>query len=329
MRPNNQSGDTMKVQRLNGASALVVLICLAAAPAHAQSGKDMQVDPSARATFGEVALYAGFPNDPYGIMVTAGGTIEASRVASGCSGRVARAPDFQLTYSAGGAPLTFGTIANTDTTLLINGPDGRWTCDDDSGGDGDALVTYQRPMSGVYDVWVGVFSGDNDQAELFITELNDRRSDRDFRRAYDEPANSYGASPDPSQRPTYGDMSLSSFFTPDPRRVQLTAGGGFDASELGGGCVGMIASAPDFQLNYRAGIGLLSLTVGVNSDSDTTLVIRAPDGRWYCDDDGATRGFNPLVRFSSPRSGDYDIWVGNRGSASAPAELYFSESGEH
>ena len=44
--------------------------------------------------------------------------------------------------------------------------------DDDSGGGTDPEVSFYRPQSGVYDVWVGAYDGDGGDAELFITELN-------------------------------------------------------------------------------------------------------------------------------------------------------------
>ena len=37
------------------------------------------------------------------------------------------------TYS-GNTQLVFNTYANVDTTLVINGPDGRWYCNDDFNG---------------------------------------------------------------------------------------------------------------------------------------------------------------------------------------------------
>ena len=57
-----------------------------------------------------------------------------------------------------------------------------------------------------------------------------------------------------------------------------------------------------------------------------TLVINGPDGRWYCDDDGGNAGMNPAVRFGSPGSGQYDVWIGTYGNASnQQAQLYVSE----
>ena len=55
-------------------SAALLVLALAAAPAVAtsQSKTLQQVDPSARASYGDYRLNAGFPDDPYIIYVTAG-----------------------------------------------------------------------------------------------------------------------------------------------------------------------------------------------------------------------------------------------------------------
>lgn len=145
------------------AAAALSLICLAA-PASAQNA-------SQTATYGEISLRAGFTPDPYIVNIQAGGSIDGSRLPGSCTGYIASAPDFEVTYSAGSLPLVFRTMSSADTTLIINGPDGQWYCDDDSFGDGDAEVRFNRPQSGTYDVWVGKFgSGGTAPARLLITE---------------------------------------------------------------------------------------------------------------------------------------------------------------
>jgi hypothetical protein len=125
------------------------------------------------ANFGEVRLNAGFTPDPYRIDLTAGGSIDAytdTDLPAACVGDISDAPDYEVTYSAGSLPLVFRTRSSTDTTLIINGPDGRWYCDDDSWGDGDAEVRFSKPSSGTYDIWIGVFNGGTASAALLITE---------------------------------------------------------------------------------------------------------------------------------------------------------------
>jgi len=117
------------------------------------------VDFSATPYFGAVDLASGFVPDPYTVSLTPGGNVDASSVEPGCAGQIGSAPDFNLTYSAGGLPLYISTTADQDTTLVINTPDGSWSCDDDSGPGLNALVTFGKPQAGLYNIWVGRFGG--------------------------------------------------------------------------------------------------------------------------------------------------------------------------
>ncbi|WP_300545079.1 peptidase S1 [Maricaulis sp.] len=118
-----------------------------------------------------------------------------------------------------------------------------------------------------------------------------------------------------SQSPNFGSASLSAGFAPDPYNVDIVAGGSVDASNVG--CAGMIANAPDYRLHWSGG----QITIGATSGSDTTLVVNAPDGNWYCSDDA--NGFDPELVLNG--SGQYDIWVGTYGGGTANARLYFTE----
>lgn len=145
------------------ALAVAAALTAVALPAAAQ-------DASLTAISGEIRLSAGFTPDPYRVQVTAGGNIDGARLPGACVGNISSAPDFEVTYSAGGLPLVFRTLSGVDTTLIINGPNGQWYCDDDSYGDGDAQVRFNNPQSGTYDVWVGTFGGGTSAATLLITE---------------------------------------------------------------------------------------------------------------------------------------------------------------
>lgn len=129
------------------------------------------------------------------------------------------------------------------------------------------------------------------------------------------------AAQNPSSPATSGGTRVRAGFTPDPIRVNIYSGGSVDASRLGGACVGMIASAPDYEFTYTA--GSFPLSFGVVSSGDTSLVINGPDGRWYCNDDA--QGLNPILTWGRPLSGSYDIWVGAVGQA-ASSTLLISES---
>ena len=124
--------------------------------------------------------------------------------------------------------------------------------------------------------------------------------------------------------PNFGTIELASGFTPDPQVVAVRSGGELNAQSLSDSCRGFISEAPDVRLHFDA--GSLPLIISVAARADTTLVVNAPDGTWYCDDDTGVNGLNPMVRFNDPQSGRYEIWIGTYANASLqPAELHISE----
>jgi hypothetical protein len=301
----------------------------AAAPSGGQKYNAPVVDTSQRATYGDVYLSSGFTPDPYRVDLYSGGNVDATSIASGCVGMVAYAPDFQLTYDSGSLPLIFGVTSSNDTTLVINGPDGRWYCDDDSGEGTNPVMRIPNPGSGVYDVYVGAYGGNGGSAQLYITELDSRVNADTGYNDYNDyndygDRNSGGGYPNSALRAISGEYYLEAGFTPDPTWVRVTSGGNIEASEVASGCVGTISEAPDFQLTYEA--GSLPLTFGVEAGGDTTLVINGPDGRWYCDDDSGGQA-DPEYTFRNPRSGVYDVWVGAYGGRSVSGRLFVTELG--
>lgn len=280
-------------------------------------------DSSLTATYGSRTLYSGFTPDPYTVSVTSGGPLQASSVGSGCTGTVARAPDFELTYTAGNLPLIFRTVSGTDTTLVINGPNGSWFCDDDSAGQTNAEVRFSSPQTGVYDVWVGSYSGTGGQATLQISEIGSGSDMGGAPVFIPTPAPVTSTlMPDAGLTATYGEITLRSGFTPDPRRIALRAGGPVPAANASDSCRGSIARAPDYQITYTA--GRQPLIVRTESATDTTLVINDPDGVWHCDDDSRGGG-NAEVQLDKPSAGVYDIWVGTFGGGTAAATLILTE----
>ena len=102
--------------------------------------------------------------------------------------------------------------------------------------------------------------------------------------------------------------------------VDLDAGGPVDLSDIG--YFGYVNESPDFDLYYEAGD--FSLTIRVESKSDTVLLINGPDGEWLFSDD--SDGLNPGITLRRPQSGLYDIWVGTAYSGDLPpARLIITE----
>ena len=109
--------------------------------------------------------------------------------------------------------------------------------------------------------------------------------------------------------PIYGSVVLNSGFVPDPYTVAVVSGGPVNVSYLGGGCTGFATSQPTFSVDYTAG-GFPLLRFYFIGGGDTTMIINAPNGAYFCNDDSFGT-LNPTLDFNSPASGRYDIWIGS------------------
>ena len=124
--------------------------------------------------------------------------------------------------------------------------------------------------------------------------------------------------------PYVGTFTLNTGYAPDPQVINVEAGGELAATSAASSCSGFISDRPDLRLQFTA--GSRPLIISVAATVDTTLVVNAPDGSWYCDDDGGVNGSNPAVRFDNPASGRYEIWVGTYSSGELQAaQLHISE----
>ncbi|MCH8491042.1 MAG: hypothetical protein LAT81_14090 [Oceanicaulis sp.] len=296
----------------------------------------------------EVSLSSGFMPDPHPITLEAGGPQRASDLISSarevggarmgeagdqrCRGHVSEEPGVRLDYTSGSLPLIVTNAADFDTTLVMRAPDGTWYCDDDSGDGLDAQLMLESPESGVYQIWPGAYSRMNTGREttLLISELTANRTGYgEAARSRDESANGQaagGAAPQDT-------LELSGGFLPDPAVVTVFAGGSARPGDIMGGaqpgeagdqrCHGHLDRAPDLRLTFEA--GRLPLTVTASSVADTTLIMRAPDGTWYCDDDSGD-GLDAQLELESPESGEYDIWVGTFSRARAGEDAFLSIS---
>ncbi len=132
------------------------------------SGGEGRPDLSLEPTSGRASLSAPLSPDPHTVSLSAGGDVDVD-VADCGYGYVARAPNYNVTYSGSGSTLYFFVRSDEDTTLLINKPDASWVCDDDSLGDSNPVVTLTSAPAGLYNIWVGTYSGDAASATLYIS----------------------------------------------------------------------------------------------------------------------------------------------------------------
>ena len=129
--------------------------------------------------------------------------------------------------------------------------------------------------------------------------------------------------------PTFGVVSITTGFLPDPNWIALLAGGenrgSYTDVATGAACNGYFADAPDMRVFYDAG-DTYPLAFYVDSREDTVLLVNTPDGAWHCNDD--TVALNPAIEFARPLAGQYDIWVGTYAPSNGeypPATLGITE----
>ena len=136
----------------------------------------IQLNPNAQAA-NEASVNAGFWPDPAVWDIEGGGQFDASHsTGQDCVGYATRAPNLRLQWNGESDELRiFFTAANgaEDSTLVVNLPDGSWSCNDDSEFSLDPLVLLDAPEEGQYDIWVGSYRPDGSIfGELSVTELN-------------------------------------------------------------------------------------------------------------------------------------------------------------
>ncbi len=134
----------------------------------------------------------------------------------------------------------------------------------------------------------------------------------------------------------YGTLVVEAGRRPEGQTAVGIAGGPIDVADVIDGCRGWVSRRPDYRIRWTGGAGSLGFgftatETGANTN-DTTLTVRTPDGRWFCDDDSGD-GTDPMILLNNPEPGNYTVWAGSyvRGayiegdlrvlpSASLPAE---------
>lgn len=277
----------------------------------AQAGQPTQAG-NLESNFGTIALNPGFVPDPHIASGTSGGSIQAQTLNSACRGWVSQTPDH--IFNAGGQFGNLRFIVNggaNDLTLVVQKPDGTYTCNDDA--EGRNPIVQGNFAAGPHKIWIGSYNqGVNAPYNLGISELSSTT------------ASQIGAPGGGGEvASNFGTVTLAPGFVPDPHVVEGTSGGAVQASTWSSGCAGWVSQTPDHILNAQGSFN--TMRVLARSSEDTTLVIQKPDGNYLCNDD--TEGRNPIIAGSFP-PGNYKVWVGSyRQGQNASYKLGFSELG--
>jgi hypothetical protein len=105
-----------------------------------------------------------------------------------------------------------------------------------------------------------------------------------------------------------------------PEVFSVTAGGDVLLSRCGFGRRGFVRRPPDFSFDLSRMGRYDRLHLRANAECDTVLLLRAPSGRWFFDDDSGT-GSTASLSLADPVDGTYHVWVGSFGPEGCAARL--------
>ncbi len=112
--------------------------------------------PAGGSNFGTIRLRPGFSRGPRIARGVSGGVIDARGLNSTCRGWISQQPDHIFVAEGAFRWLQIFTRSNEDTTLVIQGGDGSYHCDDDSGGSLNPKLSGNF-SGGSYRIWVGSY----------------------------------------------------------------------------------------------------------------------------------------------------------------------------
>ena len=303
----------MKLSLFHRAVVLTLALVICAPASLAQAG----LKPEGEARYGRQSLAPGFAPSPFTLDVVSGGEIAVKPLALGdnCLGYAAADPDVVVELAAGFERVTFLIASAEDTTLIVNLPNGSWSCNDDANGLNPALV-YHNAAPGSYQVWIGSYAAETfDDAVLYLAETGP------------EALPTTATGPDPARDPLYGEITLARGFQPSPYTAQVLGGGRSDATEhlADSACRGYVSEAPDYSVYLSE--DMADLRFAVYSPAAMTLLINGADGRWHCSA-GDSSG-EPAIHFDYALSGLYDVWVGSQEQGNYAASIFYLTEFEH
>lgn len=286
--------------------------------------------------FGTVSLSPGFAPDPQVITGRSGGSLQATSLNAACQGWVSATPDHILVLNSGFNFLRVFVESANDVTVVVQGPSGQFYCNDDTFGTNPALS--QAWSAGTYRLWVGSYQqGQVADYVLKVTELQSVTPATGTATANaptptttaataatngNSNAIGSGALELTARRGNYKPVKVRSGFKGDPKLLRGRSGGSVDARTISAQCRGWVARKPDHILTLQGAFDFFRIFT--RSDTDTTLLVMTPDGRWLCADD--TFAKNPAVDQESWVPGRYLVWVGSYNSGEVqPYQIGFTE----
>lgn len=287
------------------------------------------LDPALPPAHVDATLAHGFLPDPFRTIIVGGGELavpplDADR-STACTGYASSEPDLRLNWTGTSPRLRFHVLPAddlTDAALVVHTPDGRWLCNADfAPGYTDPTVEVLDPPSGVYTVWAAneTAYGARYAAALYVTEITS--TPETVEKAGTPPVlNVAGLDPAAGGSPVHFDQTA-----PDPLALSAPLGfavGAVDVAALNpppegqrtASCLGYATSAPALTVDLAFPYPYLRVFFVGAEGTDPTLIVRMPDGQWYCNDD-SFESKNPTVDVvGSMATGQAQIWIGNYGA---------------
>jgi hypothetical protein len=313
------------------------VLCAALTLAAAVSGAS-DTARAQQSMFGGADLTSGFLPDPHVLQGQSGGNVEANRVNPDCRGYISPHPSHIVNLRGNFRWMRAFVESSGDTTIMIQTPQNTVICDDDTYGLNPAVEQAWGP--GMYRIWVGSYQqGSAVPYTLKFTEIPSVVPGSGQQAVGPQPM---PTNPQPNPHPTTGPTPQPAGLTmtvdamqgngtpgwidarlrPDPAVLEGAAGGTIRASDAAeSACRGFVQSVPDHILFVQGRARYLRLYV--EASEDTTMVIRTPDGRWLCDDDGGGN-LQPMLEQESWAPGRYLVWIGTysaRGTGTVPYRL--------
>jgi heat shock protein HslJ len=248
--------------------------------------------------------------------------IDASSLGEGCSFFIPSRPDVVINWEAqeGVDTLKFFFLSMGDPSLMLVTPSGQIICNDDLNPLVlDPYIEVQNPEAGRYVAFLGSFENDAVYPGFLVTtSLDFNPANMDLGQLFPRQVDPRGVperlsidlleadSPN-AAAPTGGKLSSSDL----PFTGTFSAGGpigAFNLDQPNTSCTGFISAVPTFRFEWDDDAQLVMF---FESNVDTTLVVRTPDGTFQCNDDfKGSENINPWLSLT-PSAGTYYVWVGS------------------
>ena len=205
------------------------------------------------------------------------------------------AADAVLTLDQASDRFSVFALSDRDLTMAVVRPDGSVLCNDDAF-ELNPAVTIDGATAGDYHIFVGGYSqGGTGVYDLFVSEGAPAFSNSVLDLTAAPRA---GSGVFDINQAGQGQLLVN---------AQVVANDPMELLPVGDYCPGFSdISAPDYVMTLDAAQPMISLYA--RSQTDLVMAVRAPDGRWTCNDDSFE--LNPGVSFEGAQAGDYLIFVG-------------------